>query len=96
MVIRADLKPVNCKYGAPLGRPCTGNFDPDAGRINLQCIPLDRGGYDRGGVYWGIGQPLYWAYQYATDAQEFFRATNRGDAKRIFSDQHGDGFKFFR
>ncbi len=29
-------------------------------RFHLQHVPLDTGGYDRGGAYWGLGDPLYW------------------------------------
>ena len=38
------------KYGAPLGRR---DYRLD-GKCYLQEVPLDKGGYDQGGVYWGI------------------------------------------
>jgi hypothetical protein len=44
--------------GAALGRP-TIHGQP-AGAITVRRSPLDRGGYDRNGTYFGDGQPLYW------------------------------------
>ncbi len=28
--------------------------------MNLIRCPLNSGGYDRGGAYWGLGEPLYY------------------------------------
>jgi hypothetical protein len=72
---------VNCQYGAPMGRftgptPSTGNGD----KWTLQHCPLDSGGYDSGGAYWGHGQRLYYCANEAGE-ESFFRASNRGVAK---------------
>lgn len=78
---------VNCKYGAPMGRSATWSNDTGyTGKMYLQRIPLNNGGYDRGGAYWGIGMPLY-AYTSASDTCEeitgYIRAYDRNDAKVI-------------
>ena len=42
------------------------------------------GCYDAGGAYWGQGAPLYWAYGESDteQAEAFFRASDRADARR--------------
>jgi hypothetical protein len=49
----------NSFRGAPLGQPQLGTA-PASG-ISLRHIALNKGGYDKAGTYWGIGQPLYQA-----------------------------------
>lgn len=65
--------------------PATG-----AGQLYFKCIqicwdtmphfdrvvPLDSGGYDKGGAYWGLGSPL--RLRYTKDGQywEFYRTDN--------------------
>src|ERR1700722_3767560 len=51
----------SCKYGAPMGRPSSSGYtvNENAAPMRLVRCPLDRGGYDRGGAYWGLGEPLY-------------------------------------
>lgn len=72
---------VSGKYGAPMGRPSYGliqNCEP--GSVRLFQVPLDSGGYDDGGAYWGHGERIYCA---RTDDGEFFntvRASNRAHA----------------
>lgn len=55
---------VNCKYGAPMGRPSRGvdqyTVNDDARPVYLMRVPLDSGGYDRGGAYWGTPSDLYY------------------------------------
>ena len=64
---------VSCARGAPMGR-FTGNPDPDADcRFYLKRVPIDSGGYDRGGAYWGLGAPLYWFCAEDGTAEGFFR-----------------------
>jgi len=46
---------VNAAYGAPLGR-ASGNLDHD-GKWRAERVPLDEGGYDEGGSYWGLRSP---------------------------------------
>lgn len=48
--------PVNARYGAPMGRHTGPDYlETGAGPLRLVRIPLDSGGYDRGGAYWGLG-----------------------------------------
>lgn len=70
---------MNCKYGAPMGRP-ERNQDC-VGKVSLRRIPLDGGGYDSGGAYWGLGAALYWAGDESGALDIFFRATSREAAK---------------
>jgi hypothetical protein len=51
----ALLYDVDVEYGAPMGRPSIlSNKIPECRRI----VRVDDG-YDKGGAYWGIGEPLY-------------------------------------
>jgi hypothetical protein len=53
-------EPVDCKFGAPMGRP--GITENPEARVRLFRVQLPEG-YDRGGAYWGIGPPsLYCAW----------------------------------
>jgi hypothetical protein len=49
-------------------------------------VPINAGGYDPGGAYWGTGQPLYVAFDTEADteySQEMFiRADDRRHAKQ--------------
>jgi hypothetical protein len=64
---------VDCSRGAPLGR-FTGASDPGAqGKFYLRHVPLDSGGYDAGGAYWGFGAPLYWFMSADQTAEGFLR-----------------------
>lgn len=46
------------KYGAQMGR--YSNLDGSfAGHVTLRRVPIDDGGYDPGGAYWGTGEPLF-------------------------------------
>lgn len=52
-VYQADPTPkADCKFGAPMGRP-SNTLDHD-GEWKAQRVPLDEGGYDEGGAYWGL------------------------------------------
>ncbi len=78
--MKRKLSNVSSKYGAPMGRH-TGPTISYGGKVNLQRVHIDRGGYDSGGAYWGLGAPLYWCCN--EDGEEgFIRARDRSDAKR--------------
>lgn len=53
---------VNCRYGAPMGRQSSKGYTvtADALPLRLVRVPIDSGGYDRGGAYWGLGEPMYY------------------------------------
>lgn len=84
------LPAVNCKRGAPMGRDSNLSERLSPIKMRLQRVYLDSGGYDNGGAYWGIGEPLYYAY--ACEHLQFVwgrldvpcmytRATTRASAK---------------
>lgn len=67
--------PVNCKYGAPMGR---GNvLRPGDGKTHERVfdrrVPLDSGGYDKGGAYWGHGKELRVRYTKSLSLIHFYR-----------------------
>ena len=79
------IKPVSCTYGAPMGRYTGPDFlDVDAGRIYLRRVPLNSGGYDAGGAYWGLGAPL-WEAQDQDGNGRIFRAASRARAKELIA-----------
>lgn len=50
-----------------------------AGRFRLFEVTINRGGYDSGGAYWGIGKPL-WCLQGPDGSQTFYRSYSREGA----------------
>lgn len=64
MTARNPTPNVDGRYGAPMGRASDNLsalvIEPRDPPMTLQRVRLNSGGYDRGGAYWGIGQPLYW------------------------------------
>lgn len=70
------------KRGAALGRYSIHECNRDyPTKLRLQHIPLDSGGYDCNGTYFGYGRRLYW---YANDEGTIdatLRADNRDQAK---------------
>lgn len=58
-----ELEPLNCLYGAPMGRDdrivnvvgCDGELV-----VHLADVPLIDGGYDIGGAYWGATDTPLW------------------------------------
>jgi len=77
------LPAVNCRYGAPMGRGSSLSERRQPIKMTLRRIYLDSGGYDNGGAYWGIGEPLYYAQgEGVTEVQDMYtRASSRADAK---------------
>lgn len=82
--MKADFEiSVSAKYGAPLGRAASG-IGTLRGKVSVRRVRLDSGGYDRGGAYWGIGEPLFYAYD-SGEGSAYFRAPSREAAlKRLF------------
>lgn len=59
---KRQFSEVDCKYGAPMGRSSYGSIPECFPRsVRLFRVNLDSQGYDDGGAYWGIGQPLWCA-----------------------------------
>jgi hypothetical protein len=60
------------RRGASMGR--RGRNEPGGdSKFTLRRVPVDSGGYDRGGAYWGIGSPLYWYSNQAGTQEGYFR-----------------------
>lgn len=49
-------------------------------KVTLRRVRLDSGGYDSGGAYWGLGEPLFWAGTEGGELDSFFRAADRAAA----------------
>ena len=65
--------------GAQMGRH-TGPAPSSVGATwQIERVRIDRGGYDQGGAYWGLGAPLWWATDGANDV--YFRARDRATAQ---------------
>jgi hypothetical protein len=90
------------KYGADEGRSSTGlDESPPIIRFYLRDILTgDDGAYDEEGAYWGMGNPVYWAYCDDHEGQEvinrFFRAKNRTEAKEICRKMYPNSVVKFR
>jgi len=74
---------VSSKYGAPMGRGRSTLSEHTTARLRLEHVPLNSGGYDPGGAYWGGGQPLYLASD-DDGNQTYLRASSREAAKAKF------------
>lgn len=79
------VPPVSCRYGAPMGR-ASSSMDHDAPESIRRAsrVPLNSGGYDAGGAYWGLrpsGLHLY-AVQDGMGNLAFIDAATSDDAKR--------------
>lgn len=68
------LHPVNCQYGAPMGRPNKGQIDPTKRVFDREVKFYDLA-YDKGGAYWGCDEPLRVAFQ--EGYTEFYRGPKR-------------------
>jgi hypothetical protein len=66
--------------GAGMGRVDTR---PAAwsGKVCMTKVRLNQGGYDSGGAYWGVAEPLYWAASDDGELDLWFRAESREAAK---------------
>ena len=66
---------VDCRRGAPMGRPNVGTKEDACGKqIYRRHIPLIYdGAYDSGGAYWGCGSPLYVEFTIDKSYVNFYR-----------------------
>jgi hypothetical protein len=83
---RLKLPPVDCRYGAPMGRQSHPPDDPKAPlKFSLRrVVMVDQDCYDNGGAYWGQGAPLYYAEAEQPNGDrcwQFLRARSRTNAK---------------
>ena len=70
---------VNSQYGAPMGR----RDRPISGVAVLEQVPIDSGGYDPGGAYWGIGEPMWCGWN--DGGEVYVRAPNWDAAKKLLA-----------
>jgi len=55
-----QLEKVFSTYGAPMGRP--SHMEPENFQGKTRCFHVNlTDGYDEGGAYWGISEPIYCA-----------------------------------
>jgi len=66
------MRNVGCHRGAQMGRRDIGKR-PNFETIFDCKVPINNGGYDRGGVYWGLGAPLRVSYTKDLSYVEFYR-----------------------
>ncbi len=67
---------VNCKFGSPMGRDDVNENNPPfsfATKIFDCSVPLDGGGYDKGGAYWGLPSNLRCSYTKDMSYIHFYR-----------------------
>ncbi len=96
------MPPVNCTYGAPMGRrDYHGDYSVQY-KLKVFEVVLDSGGYDNGGAYWGHHKKLFCiesveteSTQYEKPVRHFIRAENRNKAKAEALDLYPNA-KFFR
>lgn len=104
----SQLPDVSSRYGAPMGRPTQSGFRNrngdwvecavlnGAAPFYLVRIPLNSGGYDSGGAYWGLGAPLYrFEYSRLSDISGFVRGRTRDAAKAAVREIHPNA-RFFK
>lgn len=79
--------------GSRMGRPFSPP-QPSPARFYLRREYLNSGGYDRGGAYFGIGAPLYFAQSEDGELETHLRASCRESAKAAVAKQF-PGARFF-
>ena len=73
----SQFEQVNSRYGAPMGRRANEYLETRIERhVRLFRVRIDSQGYDDGGAYWGIGEPLFCAIDDDGNRQ-FVRAASR-------------------
>lgn len=105
---RIGLPKVSSRYGAPMGRHSDPLHSFAGLKVSLRRVPLDGGGYDEGGAYWGRltwrDTPrcqLYRAYAEFHEGgavESFFRVSSRDDARQqiIAACEGGLAPRFYR
>ena len=66
------------RYGAPMGRRSDPYWrKPTDKKIYDRKVPLNMGGYDRGGAYWGSGDELRVEYTADLEYVRFYRKNSK-------------------
>lgn len=72
------------QYGAFMGRG--SDLDSNTSdTLEIREVPIDQGGYDPGGAYWGTGTPLFCIWD-ANGHTRYLRASDASKAKAEFPD----------
>ena len=89
---------VDASRGAPFGRADTGAEQAlwRCRPLYLRRVLLDRGGYDPGGAYWGLGDPIWCAFSFAHINVAYIRAPSRNAAKAQFQSTQEGPIKWAR
>jgi hypothetical protein len=61
----------------------------------LRKVPVNPGGYDPGGAYWGLGDPLWCAWSDNPDLIVYIRASRRFTAKALIK-KYYPSVRFYR
>lgn len=96
--MKKELPHAASKYGADMGQPSSfGLVAPNMAKLSLQRVHINSQGYDRGGAYWGIGQPLYWCGSHDGKVDMFLRARDREHAKaKVRTELKTPAARFYR
>lgn len=71
-------------------------------KLHLQLLPIDSGGYDAGGAYWGLNSPgigkmyVAWNTRNSEPTMIFVREWSREDAKKTIRNTFYRKAKFYR
>jgi hypothetical protein len=78
---KVKLERFDGRFGARMGRPDLSPARPTEGPVSVSLgrVRLSQGGYDPGGAYWGLGQPL-WRAVGSDGSEMWFRAPDRAAA----------------
>lgn len=97
---RPVMPRVDCSRGAPKGRVSSRTVDASNARnVHLFRVPLDSGGYDSGGAYWGSGPPsLYCARADAEldDGSDYLEIYTRANSRREAAELLGVAHRLMR
>lgn len=83
------------KHGSPFLYGSAKRDREFTGKVSLRRIPLDSGGYDAGGAYWGFGEPIYSALSECGTVDMTMRASTRDAAKVEVLKEHPKA-RFYR
>ena len=67
----------------------------DAPPFTLRRVYINSGGYDSGGAYWGLGDPLYYYEGPISDINGYVRGATRDEAKMEIRKNHPHA-RFYR
>ena len=65
-------------FGAPMGRDDVGSAAAADLKLRDCLVPINAGGYDAGGAYWGVGAPLRCQFQLNSAGTLVYRRFYRG------------------